>query len=177
MVEIYIASKKIFIEKIFLNLVIFSGFLFANTIKINNISARAQENIGTPKVISPRSFSSDCCKKSKNYLQDNRLKVFDNIVEDVLAKKNQYQIPNNLRACHSAQISNYTILEHISIESINKLFREKPIINSLAFLGLPLGSTGMEIHNHDSHFHEYKNYKILSFSKIGKTKIFDKILT
>ena len=45
--------------------------------------------------------------------------------------KNQYQIPNNLRSCHSAQIANYTIEGHVPIESINKLLREKPSILSL----------------------------------------------
>ena len=133
MVEISNASKKIFTEKIFLNLVIFSAFIVANTIKFNNISARAQEKIDIPKVISHRSASSDCYKKYKNYLRDNRLEVFDNVVKEVSAKKNQYQIPNNLRSCHSSQISNYTIEEHVSIESINKLFREKPNIIGLAF--------------------------------------------
>jgi len=146
MVEICIASKKIFTEKIFLNLMIFSRFLFENTIKINNISTRAQEKIDIPKDISHRSASLDCCIKYKNYLRDNRLEVFDNAVEDVSAKKNQYQIPNNLRSYQSAQISKYTFVEHVSIESINKLFREKPNIIGLFFLGMPLGFTGMEIH-------------------------------
>ena len=39
---------------------------------------------------------------------------------------------------------------------------------------MPLGSPGMEMHSHESHSHDYENYKVVSFSKI-KTKIFDKI--
>ena len=61
-------------------------------------------------------------------LRDNGLEVVDNIVEDVSVIKNQYQIPNNLRSCHSAQIANYKIEGHVPIESINKLFIEKPNI-------------------------------------------------
>ena len=74
-----------------------------------------------------------------------------------------------------AQIANYTIEGHIPIESINKLFREKPNINGIAVPGMPLGSPGMEMHSHHLHSHDYENYKVVSFSKTGKTKIFDKI--
>ena len=80
-----------------------------------------------------------------------------------------------MRSCHSAQIDNYTIEGHVPIESINKLFREKPNIKGIAVPGMPLGSPGMEMHSHDSHSHEYENYTVVSFSKAGKTKIFDKI--
>jgi len=40
---------------------------------------------------------------------------------------------------------------------------------------MPLGSPGMEMHSHKLHSHDYENYKVVSFSKTGKTKIFDKI--
>ena len=99
----------------------------------------------------------------------------DNILEDVSVMKNKYQIPNNLRSCHSAQIANYIIEGHVPIESINKLFREKPNINGIAVPGMPIGSPGMEMHSHDSHSHDYENYKVVSFSKTDKTKIFDRI--
>jgi len=40
---------------------------------------------------------------------------------------------------------------------------------------MPLGSPGKEMHSHESHSHDYENYKVVLFSEIGKTKIFDKI--
>ena len=159
----------------FLNSLIFSIILFTNLINANKSIALTQENLDIPKVFSYRSVSCGCCKKWISYLRDNGLEVVDNIVEDVSVIKNQYQIPNNLRSCHSAQIANYTIEEHIPIESINKLFIEKPNINGIAVPAMPLGSPGMEMHSHESHSHEYENYKVISFSKTGKTKIFDKI--
>ena len=169
------AINKVFIKARFLNYLISSGMLFANTINVHRISAATEENIDIPKVVSYRSASCGCCKKWINHLRDNEFEVFDNIVEDVSAIKNRYQIPNNLRSCHSAQIANYTIEGHVPIESINKLFREKPNINGIAVPGMPLGSPGMEMHSHESHSHVYENYKVVSFSKTGKTKIFDKI--
>jgi len=169
------ASNKKSNKKRFLNTLIFSGILFTNIINPNKIIALTQKNIDITKVISYRSVSCVCCKKWINHLIDNGLEVVDNIVEDVSVIKKQYQIPNNLRSCHSAQITNYTIEGHVPIESINKLFREKPNINGIAVQGMPLGSPGMEMHSHKSHSHDYENYKVVSFSKTGKTKIFDKI--
>ena len=64
---------------------------------------------------------------------------------------------------------------HVPIQSINKLFRENPSIRGIAVPGMPLGSPGMEMHSHELHSHDYENYKVVSFSKTGKTKIFDKI--
>jgi len=170
-----IALDKIFMKRGFLNYIIFSGILFTNIIIPNNSIALTQKNIDIPKVVSYRSASCGCCKKWINHLRDNGLEVVDNIVENVSVIKNQYQIPNNLRSCHSAQIANYTIEGHVPIESINKLLREKPNINGIAVPGMPHGSPGMEMHSHDSHSHHYENYKVVSFSKTGKTKIFDKI--
>ena len=169
------ASMKIFNKKSFLNSIFFTGIIFANILYAHKSSSRAQENIDIPKVISYRSASCGCCKKWINHLRDNGLEVVDNIVEDVSEIKNQYQIPNNLRSCHSAQIANYKIEGHVPIKSINKLFREKPSINGIAVPGMPLGSPGMERHYHDSHSHDYENYEVVSFNKSGKTKLFDNI--
>ena len=169
------ASIKIFFKRGFLNYLIFSGILFSNTINAHKIFARTQGDMDIPKVLSYRSASCSCCKKWINHLRDNGLEVVDNIVEDVSVIKNQYQIPNNLRSCHSAQISNYTIEGHVPIESINKLLREKPSLKGIAVQGMPLGSPGMEMNSHHSHAHDYENYKVVSFSKTGKTKIFDEI--
>ena len=170
-----LSSMKIFTKKSLLNSLIFSGMICVNTINDYKSIAVTQKNIDIPKVVSYRSASCGCCKKWINHLRDNGLEAVDNIVEDVSVIKNQYQIPNNLKSCHSAQIANYTIEGHVPIKSINRLFREKPSINGIAVPGMPLGSPGMEKHSHDSHSHDYENYKVISFSKTGKTKIFDKI--
>ena len=168
-------SKKSLFKENLLNLLLFSGFLIVNIFNSQESSAKTQENIDILKVVSYRSASCGCCKKWINHLRDNGLEVVDNIVEDVSAIKIQYQIPNNLRSCHSAQIGKYTIEGHVPIESINKLLEKKPLISGLAVPGMPHGSPGMEIHSHESHSHEYESYEVVAFSESGKTKIFDKI--
>ena len=168
-------SNKKSSKKRFLNTLIFSGILFTNIINPNKSVALTQENIDIPKVVSFRSASCSCCKKSINHLKDNGLEVVDNILEDVSVMKNKYQIPNNLRSYHSAQITNYAIEGPVPIESSNKLFREEPNIKWITVPGMPLGSSGMGIHSHDSQSYDYENYKEVLFIKTDKSKIFDKI--
>ena len=168
-------SKKSFLKNNFLNCILFSGTLIVNTFNAQVSTAQTQENIEIPKVVSYRSESCGCCKKWVNHLRDNGLQVVDNIVEDISEIKKIYNVPNNLRSCHSAKISNYTIEGHVPIESINKLFKEKPSIYGLAVPGMPHGSPGMETHSRESHSHNYETYKVFSFSNSDNTKIFDKI--
>ena len=167
-------SKSIF-KKNLLNSLLFSGILIVNTFYAQESAAKNQENIDIPKVLSYRSVSCSCCKKWVNHLRDNGLEVVDNIVENISEIKQKYNVPNNLRSCHSAKIGNYTIEGHVPIESINKLFKEKPSISGIAVPGMPLGSPGMETHSHESHSHNYETYKVFSFSNNGNTKIFHQI--
>ena len=170
--------NRILTKKRFLYSLVFSGILFTNTINIHKSIALTQENSDIPEVVSCRSASCFYSNKWINHLRENGLEVVDNIVEDVSVVKNQYQIPNNLRSCHSAQIANYKIEGNSPIESINKLFRKKPSIKGIAALkGMSLISPSMEIHSNALHSHNYENYKVVSFSKTGKPKIFDRIST
>ena len=168
-------SNKSILKRSLINSLLFSGILIVNTFNAQESAAKNQENINIPKVLSYRSESCSCCKKWVNHLRDNGLEVVDNIVENISEIKQQYNVPNNLRSCHSAKIGNYTIEGHVPIESINKLFKEKPSISGIAVPGMPHGSPGMETHSHDSHSHNYKPYKVFSFSNNGSPKIFDQI--
>ena len=168
-------SEKIISNKSLLNYLIFSGILFANTINDNKSSAKTQENIDIPDVDSYRSALCIFCKKWINHLRDNGLEVADNKLEDVSEIKKYYQIPNSLKTCNSAKKGKYTIKGHVPIESINKLFKEKPSFSGIAFPGMPHGSPGIEIHSHESHSNDYESYEVVSFSKNGKPKIFEKI--
>ena len=95
-------SNKKSTKSRFLNSLIFSGILLTNLINAQKSIALTKGDIDIPKVVSYRSASCGCCKKWINHLRDNGLEVVDNIVENVSVIKNQYQIPNDLRSCHSA---------------------------------------------------------------------------
>ena len=76
---IAMAFNKVFSKKRFLNSLIFSGIIFANTTYPQSTFARTQENMDNPKIVSYRSASCGCCKKWINHLRDNGLQVVDNI--------------------------------------------------------------------------------------------------
>ena len=168
-------SKISFFKKNLLNSPLFSGILISNSFKVQESSAQTKENIDIPKVVSYISTSWGCCKKWVKHLLDSGSEIVDNIVEDPSGIEKEYNIPNNLRSCHSAKIVNYTIKGDVMIALINKPFKEKPTISVIAFLGMLLCYPGMETHFHDSHPHNYENYKVASFSNIGATQIYDKI--
>ena len=126
--------NKSFLKKNLLNFFIFSNVLIFSTFNTRDGKAKTQKNIDIPIVNSYRSASCGCCKKWINHLRNNGLKVVDNVVEDISGIKKQYNVPNNLRSCHSAKIGRYTIEGHVPIESINKLFKEKPAISGILCL-------------------------------------------
>ncbi len=167
--------KQSFFKKNLIYSIIFSCTFISINTQISG--AKSQGNIDIPQVVSFRSASCGCCKKWLNYLRANGLKVLDNVITDVNVIKKQYAVPNNLKSCHSAEIGNYIIEGHVPIESINKLFKKKPRISGVAVPGMPHGSPGMEKHSHKSQSHNYESYEVISFTKSGTQKIFDKIST
>ena len=168
-------SNKSIFKRNLLNSLLFSGILIVNIFNAQESTAKNQENKDIPKVFSYRSASCGCCKKWVNNLRDNGLGVVDNIVEDISEIKKQHNVPNNLRSYHSAKIGNYTVEGHVPIESIKKLFQEKPSISDIAVPGMTHGSPGMETHSHESHSHNYETYKVISYSNNGNAKVFDYI--
>ena len=168
-------SYKLFLKHNFLKSLIFFSILVLNIFNMQESTSKTQKNINSPKVISYRLASCGCFKKWVNHLRSNGLEVVDNIFEDISEIKKQYNIPNNLRSCHSAKIGHYTIEGHVPIDSIYKLLKEKLSISGIAVPGMPHGSPGMETHSHNSHSHNHESYIVISFSNNGSTKIFDTI--
>ena len=134
------ASKKIFTQRNFLKYLIFSGIFFANAINAQKSSARIRNNIDIPKVVSYRSASCSCRKKWIDHIRNNELEVVDKIVENVSKVKNKYRMPYKLSSFHSSQLDNYTIDILAPIQLINKVLREKPIINGESVPCMPIHS-------------------------------------
>ena len=65
------AFKKSFFKKNLLKTLLFSGFLIVNIVNAEKISAKTQDIIDIPKVVSYRSASCGCCKKWVNHLRSN----------------------------------------------------------------------------------------------------------
>lgn len=81
--------------------------------------------------------------------------------------KNKYNVPEKLRACHTAVIDGYVIEGHVPADLIYKLLKEKPAVLGLAVPGMPIGSPGME-------GGKPERYDVLTFDKDGKTSVYAK---
>jgi hypothetical protein len=81
--------------------------------------------------------------------------------------KNKYNVPEQLRACHTAVIDGYVIEGHVPADVIEKLLKEKPAVLGLAVPGMPIGSPGMEGGKPEP-------YTVHTFDKNGKTSVYAK---
>lgn len=91
-----------------------------------------------------KSESCDCCGLHSSYLQkEGNIELRVENVPDISLIKDRYNIPINLRSCHTTIIEGYFVEGHIPLEAIEKLLTEKPNIAGIAMPGMPSGSPGM----------------------------------
>jgi hypothetical protein len=96
------------------------------------------------KVEFHKSSSCGCCGAHSNYLsRKGNLDLKMMVMDDVEPIKNEYNIPNELRTCHTAIIAGYFVEGHVPLEAINRLVEEQPDIAGIALPGMPAGSPGM----------------------------------
>ena len=85
-----------------------------------------------------------CCDVYSSYVDGKvspKVNIFD--IQDSNSIKEQYNIPLELRSCHTTVIGNYFIEGHVPLEAVEKLLKEQPNITGIAMPGMPSGSPGM----------------------------------
>ncbi len=90
-----------------------------------------------------KSETCGCCTLYGQYLEQNDYNIEIKDLPDITSIKDQYNIPEKLRSCHTTIINGYFIEGHIPAEAIQKLLTEKPSIAGIAMPGMPSGSPGM----------------------------------
>ena len=91
-----------------------------------------------------KSESCGCCDIYSNYFKNrgnSRTEIID--MESVDSIKIKYEVPSDLKSCHTTIIGNYFVEGHIPLEAVEKLLLEKPDIKGIAMPGMPSGSPGM----------------------------------
>jgi hypothetical protein len=85
-----------------------------------------------------------CCSGWVRHLQNAGFVT--NVIEtrDLDAVKGQLGVPDDLAACHTAQLADYVIEGHVPAVALKRLLAEKPKATGLAVPGMPVGSPGME---------------------------------
>jgi len=58
--------------------------------------------------------------------------------------KRRLGVPDDLAACHTAEVAGYIIEGHVPAAALKRFLAEKPNAKGLAVPGMPIGSAGME---------------------------------
>lgn len=119
-----------------------------------------------------RSATCGCCQGYIAYLRQNGLTVEEKIAgnddSDLGQIKDQFNVPTDMRSCHTTRLGGYTIEGHVPIEAIEKLLAEKPAVSGIALPGMPLGSPGMAGTKSGS-------FDVESFTATGSASLFSRI--
>jgi len=85
-----------------------------------------------------------CCSGWVQHLQNAGFvtKVLD--TGDIDAVKKRLGVPDDLAACHTAEVAGYIIEGHVPAAALKRFLAEKPNATGLAVPGMPVGSPGME---------------------------------
>lgn len=90
-----------------------------------------------------RSESCGCCKAWIEHLEDHEFRVLDTPVDNLNVVKDQYQIPQGARSCHTALVNGLLVEGHVPAQDIKKAL-EQGEVELLAVPAMPSGSPGMD---------------------------------
>lgn len=95
-----------------------------------------------------RGEACNCCLDWAEYLEEEGFIVIDEIVDDLVAFKQEKGVPQAFYSCHTAVIDGYIVEGHIPAEEIRRMIDRQPDAIGIAVPGMPAGSPGMEVgHN------------------------------
>jgi len=77
----------------------------------------------------------------------------------------QAGVPEQLGACHTAQVGGYIVEGHVPADDVRRLLRERPAVIGIAVPGMPAGSPGMEQGNRRA------SYQVIAFAAEGRTSV------
>jgi hypothetical protein len=97
-----------------------------------------------PLVRVHRDPSCGCCSSWIQHLQKAGFPIEVVDTKDLDAVKARLGVPDDLAACHTAEVSGYVIEGHVPAVALKRLLAEKPDAAGLAVPGMPVGSPGME---------------------------------
>jgi hypothetical protein len=85
-----------------------------------------------------------CCLGWVQHLQKAGFSTKVLETKDLDAVKTRLGVPDDLAACHTAEVLGYVIEGHVPAPALQRFLAEKPNATGLAVPGMPIGSPGME---------------------------------
>lgn len=84
-----------------------------------------------------------CCEAYAKYLRENGYQVKLIPTNDLALIQQRQGVPAGLEGCHTTLIGGYFVDGHVPVETLNRLLAQRPNINGITLLGMPMGSPGM----------------------------------
>jgi hypothetical protein len=97
-----------------------------------------------PLVTVHRDPNCGCCSGWVQHLQKAGFPTNVLDVKDLDAVETRLGVPDDLAACHTAEVAGYVVEGHVPAVALKRLLAEKPDAAGLAVPGMPVGSPGME---------------------------------
>lgn len=106
-----------------------------------------------------------CCSKWVDHLRDHGLVVRVQNVRSTRDIQTALGVPDEMRACHTATVSDRWVEGHVPADLIYALIQDDPAdVRGLAVPGMPIGSPGMEGPNPQA-------YEIMRISPTGEVDV------
>ncbi len=108
------------------------------------LQSRAAFAAREPLITVHKDPTCGCCSGWVRHLQNAGFvtKVLD--TKDIDAVKKQLGVPDDLAACHTAEVAGYIVEGHVPAAALKRFLAERPKARGLAVPGMPMGSPGME---------------------------------
>ena len=127
------------------------------------LTGRALAAASAPKITVTKDPACGCCGGWVDHLKAEGFAV--EVIESAALNqvKARLGVPNDLAACHTAEVAGYVIEGHVPAVAIWRLLSEKPQAKGLAVPGMPVGSPGMEVAGAQADV-----YDVVLFGAFGK---------
>lgn len=117
-------------------------------------------------VVVYKSPTCGCCEGWVEHMRANGFQVRVRNVDNIVAIKERFAVPQSLRACHTAIVDGYVVEGHVPAKEVQRLLSERPSVAGIAVPGMPVGSPGMESPNVPP-----QPFDVIAFDENGNTRV------
>jgi hypothetical protein len=102
-----------------------------------------ETDISNNEIVVYKSPSCGCCSAYVPQLENEGFHVEVIGLKDLAVVYRVFNIPEEMRSCHTAVMVQYFAEGHIPFEAVLELLEENPAIDGIALPGMPSGAPGM----------------------------------
>lgn len=123
---------------------------------------------GSPTVTVYKSPTCECCSRWVTHLQEHGFATQIVSERDLRGVRSRLGVPEELAACHTAEVGGYLVEGHVPASDIRRLISEQPKAKGIAVPRMPIGSPGMEMGDRT------EPYAVLLFGDTNEATVFSR---